>query len=105
MVRVKPSNDREAVTLILEGLTKVGCKVTEVADDTWNPDDLTQVSTVAEAVDLVMGVDEAHVYLDLPNGKSSFIYFVLGNDPEEVACDHGVNLSEFIDPIVEPWWE
>ena len=105
---MKPSNDREAITLILDGLTEKGCKVTQVADDTWNPDDLTDVSTVAEAVDLVCGVDEAVVYLDLPEGdenKSSFIYFVLGNDPEEVACDHGVNLSRYIDPIVNPWWE
>lgn len=101
---MRPSNDREAITLILKGLTEVGCKVTEVCDDTYCPEELTPVNSIEEAVDLVTGVDEAVAYLDLPDGRSSFIYFVLGNDPEEVACDHGVNLSEFIDPIVEPWW-
>lgn len=105
---MKPSNDREAVTLILNGLTEKGCKVTEVCEDTWNRDDLTPVNSVQEAVDLVTGVDEAVVYLDLPTGAerdSTFIYFVLGNDPEEVACDYGVSLSPYIDPIVNPWWE
>lgn len=104
---MKPSNDREAITLILEGLTKAGCKVTEVCDDTWNKDVLTTVDSIEEAVNLVTGVDEAVVYLDLPAGaerESTFIYFVLGNEPEEVACDHGVSLSPYIDPIVTPWW-
>ncbi len=101
---MKPSNDREAITLILDGLTNVGCKVTSVGDDTWNPEETQEVSSVQEAVDLVTNVDEAIVYVDLPDGRTSFIFFVLGNDPEEVACDHGVNLSEYIDPIVRPWW-
>lgn len=104
---MKPSNDKEAITLILKGLTKAGCKVTSVCEDSWNPNDLTAVSSVTEAVDMVTRVDEAVVYLDLPEGaerESTFIYFVLGNDPEEVACDYGVSLSPYIDPIVEPWW-
>ncbi len=101
---MKPSNDREAITLILDGLTNVGCKVTSVGDDTWNPEETQEVSSVQEAVDLVTNVDEAIVYVDLPDGRTSFIFFVLGNDPEEVACDHGVNFSEYIDPIVRPWW-
>ena len=102
---MKPSNDREAISLILDGLTTAGCNVTRVADDTWNPEDQTDVTTVAEAVDLVCGVDEAVVYLDLPDGAETHIYFVLGNDPEEVASDYGVSLSPYIDPIVNPWWE
>lgn len=102
---MKPSNDREAIALILYGLEQRGCKVTEVAQDTWEPDDLTPVTSVSEAVDLVMEVDEATVYVDRPDGGGSFIYFVLGNEPEEVACDYGVSLSEFIDPITDPWWK
>jgi hypothetical protein len=105
---MKPSNDREAITLILEGLTKVGCKITGVCDDTYNPNDLTECTDVAKAVDLVCAVDEASVFMDLPPNeeghKESWIFFVLGNEPEEVACDHGVNLSPYINPIVQPWW-
>lgn len=102
---MKPSNDREAVTLILSGLTAKGCTVTDVMDDTWCPDELTPVTTVAEAVDLVMGVDDSYVYLNMPDGSPNWIRFVNGNEPEEVACDYGVSLSPFIDPITCPWWE
>lgn len=101
---MKPSNDREAMQLILDGITARGCKVTQVCQDNWNPDELENVTTTTEAVDLVMEVDEAVVYVDLPDGTTTWIFFVLGNCPEEVACDHGVNLSEYIDPIVHPWW-
>lgn len=101
---MRPSNDREAITLVLTGITEAGCAVSEVMEDTWCPDDLSHVETVAEAVDLVCGVDEAYVYIDSPNGEG-WIRFVLGNDPEEVVCDHTTNLSEFIDPITGPWWE
>lgn len=97
---MKPSNDREAVTLILQGLVDKGHRLTEVRDDTWNPDDLTPVTTVAEAVDLVMAVDEAVVFLD----DNAWIFFVLGNDPEEVACDYTVNLDPDLSSIVDPWW-
>jgi hypothetical protein len=31
-------------------------------------------------------------------------YFVYGNDPEEVVCDHGVSLSPILDPLTESWW-
>ena len=110
---MKPSNDREAITLILEGMVKKGCSLVSVIDDTWNKDEVTVVTNVEQAVKLVTGVDEAFVRINLPDspvdltGQTSdgYIYFVLGNDPEEVVCDHTVNLSEFIDPIVSPWWE
>lgn len=102
---MKPSNDHEAIALILEGITKAGCTVTQVMEDTWCPEDLTSVSTVAEAVALVCGVDEAYVYVNSPEDGEGWIRFVLGNDPEEVVCDHTINLSEFIDPITDPWWD
>jgi hypothetical protein len=99
---VKPSNDREAVTLILQGLVDKGHVLDQVQDDTWSSDpaDNTKVSTVAEAVELVMGVDEAFVIFE--NG---YIYFVMGNDPEEVACDYTVNLDPDLSNITDPWWK
>lgn len=102
---MKPSNDREAITLVLEGISQKGVTITEVMDDTWCPDERTQVTEVQEAIDLCCGVDEAYVFVELEDHSTGWIRFVLGNDPEEVVCDHTVNLSEFIDPIVTPWWE
>lgn len=101
---MKPSNDREAVTLILEGLAKKGYRVTEVMDDTYCPDERTAVTEVSEAIELVMGVDEAFVYLLTPDMLPGYIFFVLGNDPEEVACDYTVNLDPDLSDIVDPWW-
>lgn len=100
---MKPSTDREAISLIFEGLSQQGVTVTEVMDDTWCPEDLTQVSTPSEAVDLVCDVDEAYVYVTLPDTSEGWIRFVLGNSPEEVACDYTTNLEEFLDPIIDPW--
>lgn len=99
-----PQNDREAVTLILEGIVRRGCTLVEVMDDTWNPDDRVPVETVEQAVNAVMAVDEAYVFVNLPDGRSGHIWFVLGNEPIEVACDYTVNLSVYIDPITDPWW-
>lgn len=97
---MKPSNDAEAIFLILDGLREKGVMVTEVNDG----EEVIPVSSVSDAVEAVTAVDEATVYVTKPDGSESFIFFVLGNDPEEVVCDHGVSLSEFIDPIVDPWW-
>lgn len=98
---MKPSNDREAVTLILQGLVDKGHVLKEVQDDTWNPDpaDNVKVSTVSEAVEVVMSVDEAFVIFE-----RGYVFFVLGNSPEEVACDYTVNLDPDLSNITDPWW-
>lgn len=97
---MKPSNDREAVTLILEGLVNAGHTIEYVNDG----EDLYYTEDVAEAVQHVMDVDMAHVFLDLPDGGSGWVWFVLGNDPEEVAADYTVNLDPDLSSIVDPWW-
>lgn len=99
---MRPSNDREAITLILEGLVAKGHTLTNVIDDTWNKDERTPVNSVEEAVDLVTGVDEAFVLLD---NDSQWIFFVLGNEPEEVASNYTIGLDPDLDNIVRPWWE
>lgn len=106
---MKPSNDREAISLILSGMVEAGCIITGVVDDTWNMSDVTEASAPEEATDLVTAVDEAYVYLtapvDTPLGPThGWVRFVLGNDPEEVAADYTVSLSKFLEPIVRPWW-
>jgi hypothetical protein len=99
---MRPSNDREAITLILEGLVNAGHTITAVIDDTWNKDEKTYTSDVTEAVSLCTGVDEAFVLLD---NESQWIYFVLGNDPEEVASNYTVGLDPDLSNIVDPWWD
>jgi len=102
---MKPSNDREAISLIIDGLIAAGCTPTMSRDG--GNDDLPYTDKES-ALDWLTSCDESVLFVDLPEGaerKSSHIYFVLGNDPEEVACDYGVSISPYLDPIVNPWWE
>lgn len=101
-----PKSDREAISLIIDGLIASGCTMHSTFDGDGTEFPYT---TKEAALDVIMSCDDGHLYVTMPepqpNGNPlSFIYFVLGNDPEEVVCDHGVSLSKYLDPIVDPWW-
>lgn len=98
---MKPSSDREAISSIISGLTKAGVKMLSVVD---GANEEFAFEDKKEALDNLTSCDESVLNVLLPDGKQSHIYFVLGNDPEEVACDYGVSLSPFLDPIIQPWW-
>lgn len=102
---MKPSNDREAISLIIDGLIKVG--VTPTMSRDGENEDLPYTDKDS-ALDWLTSCDESVLFVDLPEGAdhpTSHIYFVLGNEPYEVASDYGVSLSPYLDPITEPWWE
>jgi len=110
---MKPSNDREAMTLILQGLVKTGHVVTSVQQDVHDKTDQIPCTDPETAANLVAECDEGLVYLNLPGsdtptdgseGWDGYIWFVLGNEPEEVACDYTTNLDPDLDSIVSPWW-
>ena len=44
-------------------------------------------------------------YNVLPDSTGNVGMFVMGNEPEEVICDHGLSLSPVLDPLTEGWWE
>lgn len=96
----KPATDREAVEQIIDGLLAVGVRLESVYDQE------AEVSTITKeaALEAIFAVDMATLYVRVPEtGLVSFVFFVLGNDPEEVAADYGVRLSEYIEPITEGW--
>jgi|SRR5690606_5985257 len=105
---MKPSSDREAITLIIEGLIERGVTPTLCRDGDSQDTPFTDVDS---AVDWLTSCDESVLFVDLPEPDpasgigSSYVYFVLGNDPEEVACDFGVSMSPYLDPIIDPWWK
>lgn len=102
---MKPSNDYEAILLILEGLVAKGHRIDGFIDDTWNKEDVTYTDSPRTATEGMCGVDEGFVLMTDKEGKSGYIYFVLGNSPEEVACDYTVNLDPDLSNITNPWWE
>ena len=99
---MKPSTDKEAISLIIDGLTARGCTMVSTRDGEGEDLDYTDKDS---ALDWLTSCDDSSLDLTLPDGERSWAYFVLGNSPEEVVCDHHVNLSPFIDPITDPWWD
>jgi hypothetical protein len=98
---MKPSNDREAVTLILTGMQDAGWTITKVNDG----EEVYPVNNaVDKAVGHVMDVDMAHVFLVSSEGVKGWVWFVLGNDPEEVAADYTLTLDPDLSAITDPWW-
>ena len=95
-----PSTDSAAMRAILRSLVNGGCTLRQVFDG----EDVTDVSSVAEALRVILAVDDATVSVWTPDGSSGWVWFVLGNSPEEVVADHTVNLSEWIDPVCHSWW-
>jgi len=98
---MKPSNDREAITLILEGLVKTGHTLVETDDG----EEVIPTPTVEDAVEAVTAVDMATVVMRTPAGERRWVWFVQGNEPEEVAADYTVGLDPDLSNIVDPWWE
>ena len=58
-------------------------------------DEEVLVNTINEAVEEIDGVDEAHLYVKNPDGKKRWIFFVMGNEPEEIMSDY------ICDPLIE----
>lgn len=101
---MRPSNDREAISLIIDGLIERGC--TPLTSRDGESEDLPYTDKES-ALDWLTSCDESVLFVGLPEGaerESTFVYFVLGNEPEEVVCDYGVSLSPYLDPITDPWW-
>lgn len=99
---MKPTSDRAAISRIIDGLIERGC--TPLASRDGDSEDLAYTDKKS-ALDWLTSCDESVLFVRLPDGKTTHVYFVLGNDPEEVASDWGMSLSPYIDPIVEPWWK
>jgi hypothetical protein len=96
-----PSTDSAAMKQIIDALREGGCQLLRVN----NGEDEIEVSTRAEAITELTAVDSAHLFVSLPNSNAEgWVWFVQGNDPEEVAADYTTNLSDWIDPVTEEWW-
>lgn len=92
-----PKNDRSGIKKVLRALTEAGYKIKQVQ---YADGETVDVTTVKEAVEEVMGVDDAFVILD----TGAWVRFVLGNDPSEVASDWTMSLDQIIDPLTRSWW-
>lgn len=96
----KPTTDRGGIQQTIRALKEAGWELHQVAD---GGDENENVATEPEALDAIMAVDDA--YLIVKRGDDTgWVRFVLGNDPEEVICDHTADLSDVLDPLTRSWW-
>ena len=95
-----PKNDRAAVRQIVLALVEAGLTVNTVD---YGDGETELVHNVDDAIDEVMAVDEVYLILHNSQGHDFWVYFVLGNDPEEVVSDHSLSLGRIIDEVVREW--
>ena len=93
-----PSSDRAGVIQTFRALIAAGWTEPSV----WDGEESTAVTTEGQAVEIVMSVDQAHLHVK-KDGETGWVFFVLGNDPDEVINDHTINLSDVLDPLTEGW--
>ena len=99
-----PSSDSAGIRQIIRALKAAGY-TPFMAVDGEGEEHHTQ--NEQELIENLTSCDDGTLYVRLPEGsgrKTSHVYFVLGNDPEEVACDWGISLSPVLDPLTESWW-
>jgi len=95
-----PTTDTAAMRQIIRALRASGHTLRFVYDG----EDDVPVANETEALEAINAVDQAYLHVTLPDGETTgYVFFVLGNDPEEVACDWTVNLPD-VDRVTESWW-
>lgn len=94
-----PTTDRGAIRQIIRALRNHGYTL----DAVNNGEEIIQVTNEREAVEEIMAVDEAVLFVDHPSKHSSLVCFVLGNEPYEVAADYGESLEPVIGPLTDSW--
>lgn len=96
-----PSTDQAGIRQTIRALKAAGYTLLEVWD---GGDEMVKVKTETEAIDAIMAVDDAHLFVRTPDGDyNPWVRFVMGNDPEEVICDHETSLSPVLDPLTKEW--
>lgn len=95
----KPSSDAAGIRQTIRALRDAGWELASVND---REEDL-KVTNEAEALAAVTAVDEAFLYVT-KGDQRGYVFFVLGNEPDEVICDYTVNLESAIGPLIEGWF-
>lgn len=95
-----PTSDRAGIRQTVRALRAAD----HTLDHVFDGGDNVPVRTETEVIDAVEAVDDAYLNVVLPNGDTGWVRFVLGNEPDEVICDHTVNLSPVLDPLTNGWY-
>jgi len=99
-----PATDKSAISQTIHALTKAGWTLdrTDNGEDVRDLD-LTDKAAWLVALDEITATDAAHLFVK-KGSERGYVWFVLGNDPEEVIADHTLNLTDVIDPLTDRWF-
>lgn len=105
---VPPRDDASGVRQTLRALARGGWKVTHLEYSDGDRESIPHLCLEDELIELIMGVDDmfvhvVHVAADGQPDEPTWVYFVFGNSPEEVICNHTLNLSPVLDPLMKKW--
>lgn len=95
-----PQSDRAAIRQTIRALKAAGWSL----DSVWDGEESEPVSNESEALKVIMGLDQAHLYVTR-DGENAWVFFVLGNDPEEVINNYTISLDDAIEPLTDGWFE
>lgn len=95
-----PTSDEDGIRQAVRALQEGGWVLLHVYDG----EDDVPVTNEAEVVEAVTAVEDAYLWVaeGTPTGHRGWVRFVLGNDPDEVICDHTINLAP-LDRLTDHW--
>lgn len=99
----KPATDKAGVRQTYRALKNAGYNI--VVQDGAG-EEFTGLNE-NDAIEEVMSCDDGYFLVfpaDEPEQRIGWVWFVFGNMPEEVICDHTTSLSHVLDPLTEGWW-
>ena len=96
-----PESDGAAIRQIIRALKVAGWWAEAHVEDGG---DTFPVKTEQEAINGITAVDMAWLHVQHNDGRTAYVFFVMGNEPFEVANDYTVNLEDAIGPLMQSWW-
>jgi hypothetical protein len=96
-----PKTDRAGVQQAVAALIADGWKMKHVNDG----GDTVLVNSGVRAIHAIMAADTAILTVTRGTGapySEGKVWFVLGNDPDEVVCDYTTNLT-VLDTLINKW--
>lgn len=95
-----PTSDKAGVRQTYRTIKNAGLRVV-VVDGAG--EEFHNLTTEDEVIAEVMSCDDGYFIVFDGDQRIGFIWFVFGNDPEEVICDYATSLSYLIDPLTDGW--
>ena len=93
-----PTSDRGGMQQVIRAMRADGWEI----DSAWDGEESLESPNETAAIDWVMACDQGHIYFR-KGDETGWVFFVLGNEPEEVVNDYTVNLTA-VDALTSSWY-